>query len=198
MYQKFPPAVTYGANGTVHSWRIFLLPFLERQQLYERYSFDEPWDGPNNSKLASEMPEFYCFAGTHQPGQSTSTNFVAIVGDETMWPPGKQLRYRDVNDLHSATIHFAEYNGDPIHWMSPVDLGFSTMSFQAGDPNGIDSQYLEPAVAMIDGSVKRLSDDVTPAELRAMCTANSNDDGPVPTHVQEMQDARMRQLKGQN
>jgi len=194
----YPPGVIYDSDGRpAHSWRVLLLPFLDirGQELHKRYSFDEPWDGPNNSKLAMEMPEFFAFAGTHKPGESTSTNFVAITGPETVWPLDAAMGYTKVGDAHSRTIQFAEYNGPPIHWMSPVDLQFNTMSFSPGDPKGIDSQYLNPAVAMVDGSVVRLSDDVTPEELRAMCTANGNDGAPLPRHVQEMEDARLRQLK---
>lgn len=167
--------MTYGANGTAHSWRIVLLPFLEQQQLYDQYSLDEAWDGLNNSKLSTEMPSFYAFAGTHLSGESSAINFVAITGEETMWPSGRHLSYTDVNDLQSATIHFAEDQGLPIYWMPPNDLEFSTMSFKLGNPDGIDSQYLAPAVTMIDGSVQRLSEDITAAQLKAMCTANGYD-----------------------
>lgn len=186
-----------GADGkSAHSWRVLLLPFFEQKQLYDGYSFDEPWDGPNNSKLARQMPRVFSFAGTHVAGESCSTNFVAITGSKTVWPPSGRTSYFDVKDPHSRTIQFAEYNGPPIHWMSPDDLPFATMSFKVGDSAGVDSQYLDPAVAMVDGSVQRLStSDITEGELRAMCTKNGSDGTPVPTHIQEMEDARLRQLK---
>ncbi|MEZ6128317.1 MAG: DUF1559 domain-containing protein [Planctomycetaceae bacterium] len=196
IHNQYPPAVTYGADGkTGHSWRILLLPFLDHKPLYDRYSFDEPWNGPNNAKLATEMPELFAFAGTYEPDKSTGTNFVAVTGPETVWPSDGTMGYLQVGDPHSMTIQFAEYNGPPIHWMSPDDLNFETMSFVPGDPAGIDSQYLQPAVAMVDGSVKRMTDEVTPEQVRAMCTANGNDAGPVDKHVQEMEDARLRELK---
>lgn len=186
-----------GTDGkSAHSWRILLLPFLDGQELLESYSFDEPWDGPNNQKLASQMPRFFSFAGSHVSGESVSTNFVAVTGPETVWPPSGSTSYLDVSDPHSRTIQFAEYNGPPIHWMSPVDLPFAKMSFKVGDPAGVDSQYLDPAVAMVDGSVQRLSSsDVTEDEMRAMCTKSGGDGAPVPAHIQEMEDARLRQLK---
>ena len=56
----FPPAYTTDANGKpMHSWRVLILPFIEQQTLYKRYRFDEPWDGPNNSLLAKEMPSVF-------------------------------------------------------------------------------------------------------------------------------------------
>ena len=48
-----PPAYIADENGNpMHSWRVLILPYIEGQQaLFDRYDMDEPWDGPNNSKL---------------------------------------------------------------------------------------------------------------------------------------------------
>ena len=49
-------------NGKpMHSWRVLILPRLDRNDLYQRYRFDEPWNGPNNSQLMNEaMLILYC------------------------------------------------------------------------------------------------------------------------------------------
>ncbi len=196
VHNRFPPAVTLDASGRpAHSWRILVLPYLEQSRLYEAYSFDEPWDGPNNRKLASQMPALFAFAGTNEEGTSTLTNFVAITGVETVWPPGEGIVMSEIKDGSSNTIQFAEYNGPPIHWMSPVDLQFSNMSFTVGDPSGIDSQYLTPAVANADGSVRRLESELSPTELRAMCTANGGESENANAHTEEIEDGRKRPLK---
>ncbi len=163
--------------------------------MYAAYSFAEPWNGPNNSKLTTRMPSLFAFAGTYEAGKTTSTNFVAITGAETVWPPGPGMVRSDIGDGSSNTIQFAEYNGPAIHWMSPIDLRFATMSFVLGDPAGIDSQYLEPAVGMADGGVTRLSADMSPAELRAMCTANGHETDLPNSRSEVMEDARLRPLK---
>ena len=103
--------------------------------------------------------------------------------------------HSDIGDGPSNTIQFAEYNAPAIHWMSPVDLEFATMSFVLGDPAGIDSQYLEPAVSMADGSTQRLSAEISPEELRAMCTANGHESDLPDSRTEEMEDARLRPLK---
>ncbi len=105
------------------------------------------------------------------------------------------MMHSDIGDGPSNTIQFAEYNGPAIHWMSPEDLEFATMSFVLGDPAGIDSQYLEPAVATANGAVKRLSAEISPEELRAMCTANGKESDSPDSHMEEMEDARQRPLK---
>src|SRR5262249_42952585 len=56
-YGCFPPAYIADADGRpMHSWRVLLLPFLDEAARYRKYRFDEPWDGPNNSELATSVP----------------------------------------------------------------------------------------------------------------------------------------------
>ncbi len=51
-FHSFPPAYVADKNGRpMHSWRVLILPFLEYDDLYKQYNFNEPWDGPNNRKL---------------------------------------------------------------------------------------------------------------------------------------------------
>ena len=68
----------------MHSWRVLLLPFLDGQPLYDEYDFSEPWNGPNNSKLASRRPATFLLHGIKDPG-GTMTNYLAVVGAGTAW-----------------------------------------------------------------------------------------------------------------
>ena len=50
-YGSFPPVYIADSDGRpIHSWRALVLPYIS-PELAARYSFDEPWNGPNNSKL---------------------------------------------------------------------------------------------------------------------------------------------------
>lgn len=192
-YGTYPPAVIYDSQGQpAHSWRVLILPFLEQRDLFDDYSFDEPWNGPNNSKLAERMPVMMAFAGLELKGR-TCTNFVAITGEETVWPK-EPISWNSLNDPGS-TIQFAEYDGPPIHWMSPVDLNLETMSFQIGTANSINSQYQGAAVGMADGSVQRLGPEISREELRALCTRTDQDTGPSAEQLNEIEDGRLRPLK---
>ena len=63
-YQHLP---MQNKNGL--SWRVHILPFVEENQLYERFHLDEPWDSPHNIQLLSEMPSIYvCPSVDLQPG----------------------------------------------------------------------------------------------------------------------------------
>src|SRR5438445_175426 len=57
---RLPPAVVYGNYGKpLYSWRVLLLPYLEQDNLYQRFHLDEPWDSPHNIRLLEEMPAAY-------------------------------------------------------------------------------------------------------------------------------------------
>ena len=54
-------------------------------EVYAAYDFGEPWDGPNNRRLIARMPDiFRCPTDSHAP--AGTTNYVAVVGNETAWP----------------------------------------------------------------------------------------------------------------
>ena len=70
VYGCFPPAYTTDKNGRpMHSWRVVLLPFLCREDLYEQYDFNEPWDSPKNIEVFRHMPDvFRCPASGEETG----------------------------------------------------------------------------------------------------------------------------------
>src|SRR6516165_2689000 len=73
-FGSFPPACVADENGRpMHSWRVLILPFLDQTPLYNQYRFDEPWDGPNNKKLADTILAVYnCPSDDHGgPGNAS-------------------------------------------------------------------------------------------------------------------------------
>lgn len=140
----------------MHSWRVLILPFLEEQELYDKYNFAQSWNSDDNLKLAAQMPTIFSFHGEHRPGTVT-TNYLAVVGEYTLWP-GKSTRLtQDITDEHSATIMIVENIGENVHWMEPRDLSYKTMSYRINSPNGVSSKYLAPAVVLLDNSLRRLA-----------------------------------------
>lgn len=167
---RYPPAFLADADGRpMHSWRVLILPFIEQGELHKQYDFAESWDGPNNSKLAARMPRLYTFSGKERPG-NTITNYLAVVGPETVWPGSATVSQADVTDGLGRTILLVENLGADIHWMEPRDLTFADIDLTVQSPRGVSSQYLDPAVAMLDGSLHRLGKDLPPDTLRALFT----------------------------
>jgi hypothetical protein len=165
----FPPAYQLGPDGKPwHSWRVLILPHIDADNVFKRYRFDEPWNGPNNSRLAGEMPKTLMFHGMELP--TATTNYLVVVGKETVWPGATGRKRADMKDDLSTTILIVENNGLGVHWMEPRDLVFDTMPLGVDDPNGISSWYKYPGVVTADGAVRRLAKGMTPKALRAALT----------------------------
>ncbi len=49
-----------------HSWRVYLLPYLEEETLYQKIKIDEPWNSPYNLQFKNTIPECYQYSFNHQ------------------------------------------------------------------------------------------------------------------------------------
>lgn len=125
-YGCFPPAYIADENGRpMHSWRVLILPFLEEPGLYNSYDFSEPWDGPSNRRLAltRPTPDIYCCTTDAENNRAAGlTTFVAIVGDNTMWPGTEGRSLGDVTDGAENTLLFVEAPDAAVPWTQPRDL----------------------------------------------------------------------------
>lgn len=121
-WKSLPPAITYDAHGKpMHSWRVLLLPYLDEIVLYEDYNFNEPWDGPNNSKLLSRMPFIYqCPSLKDHPGSDYKTSYRVLVGERTCFPQVGSRKLNEIIDGSSATLLCVESN-KLVPWMAPIE-----------------------------------------------------------------------------
>ncbi len=119
-YQCFPPAYVLGEDGRRwHSWRVLILPFIDGQELYSQYRFDEPWNGPHNKLLADKIPLLYSSPFNEiSPG---CTPYLAIVGSRTAFPGPFCLQIKDYIDGTSNTMMLMEKTDSDINWMEPAD-----------------------------------------------------------------------------
>ena len=72
----YPPAYVADEHGTpMHSWRVLILPYLDRlasdgrggandtyADVYSEYREDEPWNSPHNATLADRVTAYQCAA----------------------------------------------------------------------------------------------------------------------------------------
>jgi len=56
---KYEPIPFYGM-----SWRVTLLPYVDRQDLYDEYRPAEPWNSLHNRKIMEQMPDIYRAPGS--------------------------------------------------------------------------------------------------------------------------------------
>jgi hypothetical protein len=178
-YGSFPPAYIADENGKpMHSWRVLILPFMAHRDLYDQYRFDEPWDGPNNLKLAAtRIYEYEC------PEQDASgppmTSYLAVVGPGTAWPGAKGTNFKDFPGGTSDKIMIVEVANSGISWMEPRDLDLATIAPGVNPAKGLgvsslhrevswSRRLLGAHVGMADGSTKFLPTGTSPDELRRM------------------------------
>jgi prepilin-type processing-associated H-X9-DG protein len=173
-YACFPPAFIANENARpIHSWRVLILPFLDRQDLYDQYRFDEPWDGPHNSTLASEVVKEFTCPSDNSRGATPMTNYVAVVGPGTAWPGEKPAKIDDFADGTANTLLVVEVANSGIHWIEPRDVQFSTMvpAIYSKSGLGISSAHKGGATAVFaDGHVWFLSEKLPSETLKAILT----------------------------
>jgi hypothetical protein len=159
----------------MHSWRVLILPFLQQSGVYNAYNFDEPWNGPNNAKLAGQVGNL--FRRPEADGDSVMTSFVAVVGPETVFPGARPTKFEEIGDGTSKTILFVEMRDADIPWMEPRDLVFERMDYRVNAPGGggIGSPFGDARIALVDGSVRELKDNLAPKTVRALLTANGGE-----------------------
>jgi prepilin-type processing-associated H-X9-DG protein len=182
----FPPAVIRPADGKPpYSWRVAILPYLDQNDLFKEYNFNEPWDSAANRKLIDKKPATY----GHPSDESGHTAYFVVTGEPTLFPPGNPgVKLSDVVDGLSNTLMVVEAKRD-VPWTKPEDIeydpakpmpefgGFTNDGFNAG---------------FADGSVKFLKETINPIVLRALFTRNGGEvvsadalspppPGPMPT-----------------
>ncbi len=144
------------------SWRVAVLPYIEQDNLYRQFKFDEPWDSEHNKKLIDKMPKVY--APVNKPGKPGYTHMQMAVGPNALQPPFVVFP-GSFPDGTSNTIAVAEA-AEPVVWTKPDDV----MLPGAALPKDLKKKFggVQPGgfnVAMWDGSARFIPDTVSERTL---------------------------------
>ncbi|MDX1948446.1 MAG: DUF1559 domain-containing protein [Pirellulaceae bacterium] len=177
-YNTFPPAYIADAQGRpMHSWRVLILPFLEQEQLYRQYRFDEPWNGPNNSKLAAGVERFghHCLScpAEKDTKPQSETSYLAVIGPGTVWPGATPTNMAQIADGTSDTLLVVEVHDSGVHWMEPRDLHLHQIPLRINPPRGpgLRSSHKGGAqAAFVDAHVETLPNELSPDILWGLFT----------------------------
>jgi len=164
-----PPYILDSTGKPMHSWRILILPYIAEAELYDKYDFDEPWDGPNNSRLASSMPAVFHCPGNSWSGSDSTTSYLAVIGNDTAWNPDANVSIDDIADGAQDTVLLAEYARSDIHWMEPRDVSIDDT---VGENSYFPASHHDDGdwvIAYADGYVEVI-DDLPLEVFRAMLT----------------------------
>lgn len=164
VYRKFPGTANLleGSRGVAKdekiypfSWRVAILPFIEQNELYEQYRFNEPWDSKHNLTLLDKMPEIYRspFADEDQP--ASETNFLGFAHSDSALGDGVGHKPSEFRDGLSNTILVMEARCS-IEWTNPSDIPADSF----GLDNGVMLFEDHPIqILTADGAVQSVSRD---------------------------------------
>ena len=160
------PTNFYDDDGkALLSWRVRLLPYLEQQALYEQFHLDEPWDSAHNRPLADVVVPF--FVSPESSARNGKTRYLALAGEETLFPGNEELHFRHITDGMSNTIMFVEaLPSEAVIWTRPKDIEFDTKK----PFDGLISSKGQFAAAFADAHCAWLSRATGEDDMRAYAT----------------------------
>ena len=162
---NLPPAYLCDETGKpVNSWRLLIADYaFYHRTVSVGYDVTQPWTAPGNSefRLAERtVREFQCpSAADHR---QAITNYVAVVGSDTMWPGSKPAKpAADGSDIDKILV--IEVVNSDILWMEPRDLTLEQAldaiqpkaGIGSGHPSGINYVTVGGEVRTLDRNIDR-------------------------------------------
>lgn len=185
---SFPASAQSDPNGEhLHSWRVWILPYLEYQTLYKKYRRNESWDSAYNKKLVNKTWPLYVYDCPSHFQQTPETDYFAIAGEQTMWPPDRGRKISEITDGTSNTIMLIEASHKAVPWAKPEDLSFDeAVEFLSNPPpindfgHEVDEGFFYKSsrginVAFADGYVRFLGLPISKEHAVALLTVDGGE-----------------------
>ncbi len=96
---SLPRDITDKNGKPLLSWRVAILPYIEQNELYQKFKQDEPWDSPHNKELLKEMPiPFKCPSlGKTVP---FTTTYCGFMGPGAIFETGQDIGFAECHRWH--------------------------------------------------------------------------------------------------
>jgi hypothetical protein len=174
---ELPPAVLRDADGNpLYSWRVLILPYIEKRQLYEEFRLDEPWDSEHNLRLLEKMPNSYAAPWTRRvkvPPHHTVCRVLTGPGTPFEGKGGLRLP-DDFPDGLANTLLFVEA-GEPVPWTKPDEIPYDPT--QPVRLRGLFRNGFRACSA--DGRYRFVEDSTDQHVLHAIITRNGGESMPI-------------------
>ncbi len=122
-YQAFPPAYTVDREGNrLHSWRVLILPFLERHDVYAKIDLSKAWDHPDNAVPRQiDIPQFWCPSALSEIPKCQTTIVAFADPRGIMTGPIPKHRSEFLEDVGNHMMLYETSIKRAVHWMEPTD-----------------------------------------------------------------------------
>ncbi|MGA2618696.1 MAG: DUF1559 domain-containing protein [Thermoguttaceae bacterium] len=179
----FPPAYIADkkTGKPLLSWRVAILPYLERPDLFKQFHLDEPWDSEHNKALIPRMPRVYRSSASR--AAPNMTNYLTFRDKDSVFPGTERISYDDITDGADHTIMVVEASdARAVVWTKPDDLEYDPDHPLDGlmvHRSGLLG--LRPGIILAvfcDGSVRAISESIDPEVMRRL--VNRHDGKPLP------------------
>jgi hypothetical protein len=181
-----PPATTDRKGALLHSWRVLILPYLDQDDLFNRFDLDLAWHHPTNMEAARDMPQVFRHPNGGVNSSYNESGYYLIKGMGTLFPKAGPLGPDQITDDPSQTILVIE--GSPLvpsgMWTEPLDLDFANMQGMLGTKPGIEpGGLLDDGVAFstADGRGHFVPNTMEPIKFRSLVTSRGGERLPDDT-----------------
>ena len=120
-------------GNPLHSWRVLLLPYLGKAELYGKLRLDEPWDSQHNRQFHdAAVPVYQCPSADLKPGQ---TAYSVVVGEKTAFQGDKGRSLDDFGRNLILVVEREQSLGSDGHrqgicWMDPTSELVQSVAYQ--------------------------------------------------------------------
>ena len=190
--QKYPPGgIEWRPPGNTTkrqlAWSAFLLPYIEKNDVFARLDLNTPFDSPQNAAGAAAIVPVYLCPASHRVGSTIqgrgAIDYGGIFGERITGPnnPPKgamiydqAFRMTDISDGLSTTLIISEDNGwVDGQWINGLNIFDQAYAINQAPPfeNDIRSDHQRGANGLFcDGSVRFLHQSMGLKPLAAICT----------------------------
>lgn len=167
--------------GPPFSWRVALLPYLGYPELYEAFDFSQPWDSPDNRRVAASMPAVFDWDRQPEAGPQSlvsqadggipTSNFQFLVGNLGALGATPMVTADQIGDGADRTLMLAHTPQQLSPWSAPAGWAVDTPADLARWQNSPQP----PPALMFSGRAVRVSRDLSPEVLLGWVTPNGKE-----------------------
>lgn len=154
------------------SWRVYILPQLGQQKLYDQFKLDEPWNSKHNKKLIARMPMVFASTGSEELAKEGKSRLHVFAGKGSPFSVlrnGKSIgiRIRDLPDGTSNTLMVVEAGENRADiWTKPGGLPFDLKGNPVNALGKLSGEMFR--VVMFDGVVGEIKKSIDPQVMKLL------------------------------